>query len=349
MNGLNSRILSGGDLAQALPRLTEWSEQLGRGHPAHHPLWLYVLREGMGHTPLVLESYRNQETTGILPLALVKSSLFGRFLVSLPYLNVGGVLSNDPESRAILVQEGVKLSHSLNSRHLELRHETPVLHESLNGTRSNKVHMRLSLPDFPGPLWEELSPKVRNQVRKGERSGLTCHWGTTELLDEFYFVFARNMRDLGTPVYSKRLFAAIIHYFPSDAEFCLVRHQGKPVGGALLVHGSQVTEVPSASCLREYNPLSPNMLLYWNLIDRAIQREQRVFDFGRATKDGNTYKFKKQWGAEESPAIWQYHLKGTAADLRTDNPKYGRMIQLWKRLPMPIANFLGPKIVRGIP
>ncbi len=349
MNGLDTRILSGTELAQALPRLTDLAERLGGGHPGRHPLWLCVLRDGMGHTPLVIEAIRNRESIGILPLTSVKSSLFGRFLVSLPYLNVGGVLSSDLEASVQLIQHGVKLSESLNTRHLELRHESPIAHEALNGTRSNKVHMRLNLPDFPGPLWEELTAKVRNQVRKGERSDLTCHWGTTELLDEFYSVFARNMRDLGTPVYSKRLFAAVMNYFPGDAEFCLVRHQGKPVGGALLVHGASVTEVPSASCLREYNNLSPNMLLYWNLIDRAIQREQAVFDFGRATKDGNTYKFKKQWGAEESPAIWQYHLKGNAAELRTDNPKYEKMIRLWKRLPMPVANFLGPKIVRGIP
>jgi FemAB-related protein (PEP-CTERM system-associated) len=282
-------------------------------------------------------------------LAFVRSTLFGRFLVSLPYLNTAGLLADNDTVREALLDQAIDLSYQLNTRHLELRHEAPVADARLNGTRDTKVHMRLELPSFPGPLWEGFPAKVRNQIRKGEKNGLTVHWGTWNALDEFYRVFATNMRDLGTPVYGKHFFQAMLRYFPNNAEICLVKTSDRTIAGAMLIHGQGITEVPSASSLREFNHLNANMLMYWNLIDRAIQREQTVFDFGRATRGGNTYKFKKQWGAVEGPAVWQYHLRGKVADLRTDNPRYARFIKLWQRLPVPVTRVIGPPIVRGIP
>jgi hypothetical protein len=111
-----------------------------------------------------------------------------------------------------------------------------------------------------------------------------------------------------------------------------------------------VTEVPTASSLREYNPTCANMLMYRHLIDRAVERKQAVFDFGRSTLDGPTFKFKRQWGATPHPAAWQYHLRDGEADaVRPDNPQYQRMIQLWQKLPVPLTRMIGPPIVRGIP
>ena len=206
------------------------------------------------------------------------------------------------------------------------------------------------MPDFPGPLWEGFPSKVRNQVRKGEKSGLTVAWGGLELLDEFYDVFSRNMRDLGTPVYGRRLFASILRHFPDEAELCVLRADKTPVSAALLLHGRGVTEVPSASLAAQYNATCANMLMYWKLLERAIERGQAVFDFGRSTLDGNTYRFKKQWGAVPAPAVWQYYSReGDAGDLRPDNPRYQRLIRLWQRLPLPLTRWLGPPIVRGIP
>lgn len=346
---MDVRLLSGSSLADAIPRLTAYAWAGERAHPSKHPLWLYVLKEGLGHSPYALEATDNGKTVGYLPLTFVRSTLFGRFLVSLPYLNTGGVMADTDEARDGLIAQAVELGKSLRVRHVELRHEAPVAHAGLNGTRGNKVHMRLALPAFPGPLWESLPAKVRNQVRKGEKSGLTTHWGTLDLLPEFYRVFSTNMRDLGTPVYSANLFRAMLRRFPGRAELCVLRHEGVAVSGAVLIHGKGITEVPSASTLRAANALSANMLMYWNLLDRAVQRGQAVFDFGRATKDGNTYKFKKQWGAVESPAVWQYALHGAAADLRPDNPRYSRFIRLWQRLPVRVTRVIGPPIVRGIP
>ncbi len=349
MTGTEFRLLSGASLTDALPRLVDYTQRGDRSHPAGHPLWLYVLKEGLGHVPYAIEGTKGSETIGYLPLSFVRSTLFGRFLASLPYLNTGGVSADDHSVATGLIDRAVRLGRELNVRHLELRHEEPVAHPELNLTRSNKVHMRLALPDYPGPLWAGFPAKVRNQVRKAEKCGLTVHWGTADLLAEFFGVFATNMRDLGTPVYSQKLFHAVLRHFPDSAELCLVRKEGRAIAGALVVHGRGVTEVPSASSLRAFNSLCPNMLLYWSLLDRAIQRGQSLFDFGRATRDGNTFRFKKQWGAVEVPATWQYALNGTPADLRPDNPRYSRFIRVWRKLPVRLTRLIGPAIVRGIP
>jgi FemAB-related protein (PEP-CTERM system-associated) len=171
-----------------------------------------------------------------------------------------------------------------------------------------------------------------------------------ELLNEFYAVFSQNMRDLGTPVFSRRLFQSILRQFPEDAELCVVRLDRRPVAAALLVHGECVTEVPSASSLRAYNSLNANMLMYWHLLQRAIQRGQAQFDFGRSTVDGNTFRFKKQWGAKSEPAVWQYYVrKGDVGDMRLENGKYDRMVRIWQRLPVGLTRLVGPWVVRGIP
>jgi serine/alanine adding enzyme len=343
-------VLTGAALAARLPALEAYASRGERVPIGRHPGWLSVLERGLQQTAYALEATEGGETVGYLPLAYVRSLLFGRFLVGLPYLNSGGVLGNDDLVRACLIDGAVQLADALKVRYLELRHEAPIEHRALTGKLTSKVHMRLALPSFVGPLWEGLNAKVRNQVRKGEKSGLTVHWGGQELLSEFYAVFSRNMRDLGTPVYGFGFFGAILAQFPGAAELCVVRSGTGPAAAALLLHGKGVSEVPSASCLREYNAACANMLLYWNLLDRAVQRGQAVFDFGRSTVDAGTYKFKKQWGAEPEPATWQYYLRtGSSTEMRPDNPRYQRFIRIWQRLPVGLTRLIGPPIVRGIP
>jgi FemAB-related protein (PEP-CTERM system-associated) len=344
------RLLRGAALSDRLAHLREFALRGSIAAPSSDPAWLQILRDGLGHVPFAIEATRSGKTVGWLPLAYLRSTLFGRYLVSLPYLNTGGVDSDERPVAFALIQHAVRLAGELHVKHLELRHEEVVEHPQLAGRPASKVHMRLALPSFPGPLWEEFPPKVRNQVRKGEKSGLEVEWGSIELLDAFYTIFARNMRDLGTPVYGMGLFAAIIRHFGAAAEFCVVRTNGKPVAAALVVHGKGVTEVPSASSLREYNATCANMLMYWNLIDRAIQRGQSVFDFGRSTINRGTYNFKKQWGALPEPAMWQvYSRKRQVVELRPDNPRFGPLIRIWQRLPVSVTRLIGPRIVRGIP
>jgi FemAB-related protein (PEP-CTERM system-associated) len=158
------------------------------------------------------------------------------------------------------------------------------------------------------------------------------------------------MRDLGTPVFGRRLFRAILDRLGGQAELCVVRDGVRPIAAALVVHGQGVSEVPSASSLKEYNPANANMLMYWHLLQRAIERGQQTFDFGRSSVDGNTFRFKKQWGAAPHPAIWQYYVRsGNVGDVRPDNARYRLAIRVWQRLPVWFTRVIGPPIVRGIP
>ncbi len=298
----------------------------------------------------MLEAAEGDDIRGLLPLVFLKSPLFGRFLVGLSYLNYGGVISSDDETARLLIDRAVELADELDVRHLELRHERSVDHPRLIARPGLKVHMRLALPRTGDELWKQLGTKVRNQIRKGEKNGFSVHWGGAELLADFYAVFSRNMRDLGTPVFPQKLFAAIAGQFPDRAEFCVVRQGTQPLAAALLLHGWGTTEVPSASSLREFNSTCVNMLMYWHLLQRAIERGQETFDFGRSSPDGPTHKFKAQWGALPAPAEWQYYVRsGDVSAMRPDNPRYERMIRVWKRLPVWLTRRLGPMIVRGIP
>jgi FemAB-related protein (PEP-CTERM system-associated) len=285
-----------------------------------------------------------------LCLAYVHSFLFGRFLTSLPYLNYGGVRADSERVAALLIDRAVRLADDLNVRYLELRHERALAHPALGHKSTGKVNMHLELPATEEELWNRLSSKIRNQVRKGEKHDLEVLWGGRDLLPDFYHVFSHNMRDLGTPVYSRRLFRAMGEQFPDRVEFCSVRLAEKPVAAAVLLHGWGITEVPSASSLRDYNPTCANMLMYWHLLKRAIDRGHGLFDFGRCSPEGNTFRFKKQWGAAPAQTEWQYYLRhGSVGEMNPYNPRYARYVRWWQRLPVALTRLLGPHIVRGIP
>ena len=316
----------------------------------HDPRWLAVLARGLNHTPYLLCARRGMEVAGILPLSYLKSVLFGRFLVSLPYLNGGGVLATDPQIAERLIDRAIELAGHLDVRFVEFRQSSPLSHPELSESRSDKCHMRLALSPSKDELWKQLPSKVRNQVRKGEQQGFAVDWGREECLADFYEVFSHNMRDLGTPVYGSSLFREILNHFANESELCLLRLGDRPVAAALLLHGNTVTEVPSASSLRKFNSTNANMYMYWQLLCRAVERGNRTFDFGRSTPGSGTYRFKEQWGAKPEPSVWQYHVRrGVAHQMRPDNARFGRLIRIWRRLPVPLTRLIGPTIVRGIP
>lgn len=330
----------------------------GQAGGEHDPRWLDVLHQALGHRPYCLLARDAQrQIVGYLPLAYVSSLLFGRFLVSLPYLNRAGVVSSDTHVAAALLDHACDLADQLGVQYLELRHGSPIEHARLNACRDEKVRMVLELPSDESALWQVIDAKVRNQIRKGDKSDLSFFIGGVECLDDFYHVFAVNMRDLGTPVYGKRLFERILKEFPERAELVVVRTPVQPVAAALLIHDPPMahgqpamTQVPSASSLRRFNATNCNMWMYHRLLLRAMERGSRRFDFGRSSVDSGTYRFKKQWGAQPQPTLWQYYLRqGTLDSARPDNPKYRRKIQAWQKLPVWITRIIGPGIVRGVP
>ena len=212
--------------------------------------------------------------------------------------------------------------------------------------------MVLGLEETEERQWTGLDRKVRNQVRKAEKSNLRVTNGGLELVEPFYDVFAHNMRDLGTPVYSKRWFHHILATFPENCahssasgwEISRWRHHW------CFWHGDTM-EVPWASSLRSFSSLCANTLLYWEMLRFAIGRGCRRFDFGRSTPGAGTYEFKRQWGAEPHEMTWEYWLAGAEQlpDLSPQNPRLQWAIEVWRRLPVPLTRAVGPLVVRNIP
>jgi hypothetical protein len=158
------------------------------------------------------------------------------------------------------------------------------------------------------------------------------------------------MRDLGTPVFPQELFRQVVARLPGAARVFVVRRQSQPIAAGIALTWRGTTLVPWASSLREYRSLCANMLLYWSMLQAAIGAGSGVFDFGRSTADGGTQHFKLQWGAADFPLHWEYVLLTGAEppDHGTSNPKVERVIELWKKLPVWLANALGPSVVRHV-
>jgi FemAB-related protein (PEP-CTERM system-associated) len=211
--------------------------------------------------------------------------------------------------------------------------------------------MLLPLASGIDAQWKQLNPKVRNQIRKAGKSGLTVQVGGKDLLPTFYAMFARNMRDLGTPVYGRVFFESILEVFPLHTRIFVVKYRETPVAAGLSTIFRETMEVPWAGSLVEYRSMCPNMLLYWEAIQFGIQRRMKTFDFGRSTPGEGTYRFKAQWGAKAYPLVWEYWTKdgGPLPNISPTNAKFSLAIKLWKKLPLAVANLLGPTIVRAIP
>ncbi|MGE3957937.1 MAG: FemAB family XrtA/PEP-CTERM system-associated protein [Vicinamibacterales bacterium] len=331
----------------------EWDHYVER-HPGsvayHLHAWRGVFERAFGHRTIYLAARRGGELAGVLPLVEMKSPVFGRFLVSLPFVNYGGVLADDVETERLLFARAGTLAQEHRLDHVELRHFTP--HFPGAPSRQHKVTMLLPLAPDPDAMWAVLDRKVRNQVRKAEKSGLVSEVGGPELIDAFYPVFATNMRDLGTPVYARRLFEEVFAALPGRTRMFVVRAaDGRPVAAGVGLRHRDTVEMPWASSLREFKSASPNNLLYWEALKYAIGTGATTFDFGRSTPNEGTYNFKAQWGAEPVPLCWEYRLLRAAElpDHSPKNAKFSLAIRAWQRLPLPLANLLGPMIVRSIP
>ena len=330
-----------------------WDEYVKSNKAAsiyHLSTWAGITEKIFGHKTYYLYSVDKYHcVTGVLPLVRLKSFLFGDFMVSIPFYNYGGVLGDRYEIENALMQYACDMSDEMRLSHIEFRHIKE--YGPKWQVRTDKVVMELMLPDSSDDLWKGFKPKLRAQIRKPTKEGAYVESGGIGLLDDFYRVFAENMRDLGTPVYPKKFFKEILLEFPNQAFLMTVSYQGKPVAAAFLLGYRDRLEIPWASSLRKYNPLGVNMLLYWEVLQKAIKKGYKVFDFGRSTVDAGTYRFKKQWGAQPKQLYWHYCVNENCAmpNITPNNPKYKLAISIWQQLPLPVANFLGPRIVKYLP
>jgi FemAB-related protein (PEP-CTERM system-associated) len=313
--------------------------------------WKDVIEKSFGQsTWYLLSEDGDNKIDGVLPLVQLKSSLFGNFMVSLPYFNYGGVCADNSEIREQLLREAIACARAGNAKHLELRHTQPIN----NGmpVKTSKVSMRLALPQSIDDLWKSFPSKLRSQVQRPAREGMYAKLGREEALDDFYSIFAVNMRDLGTPVYPKEFFRNILRAFPESSWICTVcTTKRQPVASGFLVGFKDILEIPWASSLRSFNRYSPNMLLYWSVLKLASKKGYQWFDFGRSTRGEGTYRFKEQWGAQPVQMYWHYWLKDGQAlpELNPRNPKYRMAIHLWQKLPVGLTKLIGPAIVRNLP
>ncbi len=324
-------------------------EQAGWTH-YHRWGWKPLIAEVYGHAcPYLAARDGSGALAGILPLVQVRSLAFGRYVVSMPFLNYGGPLGT-PDAVRLLTSKAVRIADGDRAKLLELRSaielpvELPVSHR--------KITVVLPLPESRDPeaVWKGLGTKLRAQVKRPQKEGITVSYGPDQV-DPFFEIFARHMRDLGTPTQPRALFRAIAERFGQDVWFGCAYLGERPIAAGCGFRWGTEFEMTWASALGEFNRIAPNMALYWSFIERATREGVTRFNFGRCTPDGGTHRFKRQWGALDEPLWWYQHVPGggQAATPSPDDGAYAWGPRIWKKLPLALATALGPRVVRGIP
>ena len=349
---ISSEIISGVQVELLEPGAeAEWNGYVDDhllGSSAHLVEWKGLIEHVFGKKTYYLVARSEGRIVGVLPLVHMHSLLFGNFMVSVPYLNYGGILADDTVVEQRLMAEAASLAKGLAAKSIEYREQVEKISDM--PCRTDKVSMILQLPASEAELSKQLGSKLRSQIKRPLRENPEVSIGKMECLNDFYEVFARNMRDLGTPVYGKYFFKEILRAF-HGAYIVTIKLQGRPVAAAFLLGYRNTLEIPWASTIRDVNHLSMNMLLYWEVLCSAIAKKYERFDFGRSTVDAGTYRFKKQWGAEPKQLYWRYEIfeGGNMPGLTTSNPKFRLAIQVWQRMPVILTKYLGPLVVKHLP
>ncbi|MFQ3262059.1 FemAB family XrtA/PEP-CTERM system-associated protein [Reinekea sp.] len=330
------------------PRWQHFCQQALATSLCHETTLYAAIEQAFGHKTDILVAICDGEIVGGLPLTKLSSRLFGTFLVSTPYFNYGGPLTSYVNVFEALIKHSKQLLDGHKASHAEVR--TTVANIDLPFA-DKKASMILALPKTAEELDAKVGSKVRAQVNKANEHNPSVAFGHHDLLDDFYKVFARNMRDLGTPVYSKQWFATLLDQLQYNATIIVAYVNNKPVGTAFLTGHRDMLEVPWASTIKSANAMNINMWMYRQILGFAIKKGFMYFDFGRSTIDAGTYKFKKQWGAQPVAHYWYYASKNgnDIAQTNPDNPKFKLLIAIWKRLPIWFANLIGPRVIKNIP
>ena len=292
---------------------------------------------------------------GVLPLLLFAVPGREKRLLSLPFSDAAGMVADQPQAAGDLLREALALAARRDCAHLELRQYDDgaaswLQPEALPSGWSHeaytfKIGLCRDLPASACTLWGRLPDKVRNQVRKARRHGATVRVGGSELLADFYAVFAENMRDLGSPVHDPRLFARLLGDPSLEAAVLVVDLGGRAAAAAVVFIHEGTMSNPWASSRRPLRPYCVNMLLYWAMLELAIARGCGVFDFGRSTADSPAHRFKGQWGAKTRPLSWHVFSRRGAKW----RPELERLADpRWQGLDLGQANLKGPLVRRFI-
>jgi serine/alanine adding enzyme len=308
--------------------------------------WRRIIERVYQHDCPYLVAREGSRIAGVLPLVDVRSIAFGRYLVSMPFLNAGGPIGS-PAAVDALIAHALELGRGRRARLLELRSGRQLKTELQDNTE--KVECLLDLPAGAEALWSAFPAKLRSQIRRPQKANLTVRFGNAEI-EPFFSVFARNMRDLGSPTHPVRFFKALSEELPAEVLFGCVYHNDKAVAGGCALQWRDQVEMTWASALREHSSLAPNMLLYWAFMERAANGGAQLFNFGRCTPETGSHRFKIQWGTKDNPLHWyRAPLRAGAATPKPDEGSLSIATRIWQRVPVPLATIVGGHLRGGIP
>ncbi len=319
------------------------------GSVFHRPLWLRAIEQGTRQRALGLVAERGGSIVGWLPLSEVHSPIFGRALVSSGFGVGGGVLAQRPEDGSALCGAAEELAQRRAASTVELRGgEAPSGWQRITGKHANFA-AELQADDEAQLKW--IVKRARAEVRKGLGNALELTTGRDETHRAAHFAcYAESLRNLGTPVFPRSLFDAVLDLFGEDADILMVRFQGRPVSSVLSLYHDGAVMPYWGGGTHEARALHANETMYYELMCHARRCGYTRFDYGRSKVGSGPYSFKKNWGFEPEPlTYWSWSAPGeTARNIDPTDEGYSARIALWKGLPLPIANAIGPFIARGL-
>ena len=320
------------------------------GSVFHTSHWQRLIQTSFSHQPLhLIAKNETGGVIGLLPLFLVRSRIFGQMLISTPLAAYGGILADSESTGNLLLTKAQEMARGKKVQFLELRsYQTPTDNPDMT-TKDLYVTFRQKLCEDPEKNFLSIPRKTRAECREGMRNGL--EFRVNEIgVDDFYHIYSRNVRDLGTPVFSKKLFINGMREFGSECRIFSVHCQGKLVSAVWTLFFKDEVVPYYGGSFREYNRLAVNNFMYWMLIRYGCENGYKIYDFGRSKKGTGSFDFKKRWGMVMSDLPYQYFLvrQKSVPDTSPLNPRFSVSIRFWRKLPLPIANAVGPWIANHL-
>jgi FemAB-related protein (PEP-CTERM system-associated) len=269
-------------------------------------------------------------------------------MVSLPFATYGGILADNENVNQALYEQGIALTRQMALDYLEIRNQDDLL----DGLPVKDLYyaFKKEISSANDENLKAIPRKTRRMVRKGMKNNLNARFGGSELVDQFYQLFAHSYRSLGTPVFPKLWLKSILKQFGCDSSILIIYKDGKPLSGVLSFYfKDQVIPYYSGAYPDSYK-YAANDYLYWSLMRDAADKGCRIFDFGRSKKHTGPYNFKRHWGFDPCPLPYQYYLNNIKQlpNISPANPKYNKAIEVWKKLPLRVTKVIGPRIVKYI-
>lgn len=306
--------------------------------------WATVLERAFGHRTHYMAAKQAGRIVGVLPLARVQSLLFGDALASTPFCVYGGAVADSPEVRAALENRAAEMARELQVGHLELRNREAARNDW--PVKELYYTFRKELDKDPEKNMLAIPRKQRAEVRAGIKKNLRVEFDADTR--RLYGIYSNSVRALGTPVFARRYFDVLREVFGPACEIATVVHEDRPVAGLMTFWFRDEVLPYYGGGLPEARPLSAYDFMYWDLMRRACERGTRIYDFGRSKADTGPFRYKKHWGFEPQPLPYAYHLvrAKTMPNLSPANPKYKYFIEAWKRVPLPVTQWVGPMVAR---